>query len=242
LIRKAEHQAPPGEAFQRQQKTPQKMKSEVGTEPLSTQNSDFPPLSQPETPDTVANDTVANDTVANDTQPTSREVSDAVPEADSNEADSKLRNRDQSKATSTPPAPRKIGLRIAIACIALVPLTLFIVAGNLNPAEQGLGTHQQLGLPPCSLRLLAGIRCPACGMTTSWSYFARGNWLASMNTNAGGFLLALLCVAMIVLAAQVVRCGRLPSPRVQTWLTLAGAGILVVTLVDWIVRLQFQAN
>ena len=58
-----------------------------------------------------------------------------------------------------------------------------------------------------------------------------------MNTNAGGFLLALLCIALILTAAQVVRCGRLPSPRVQGWLTIAGAGVLAVTLVDWIIRL-----
>ena len=137
-----------------------------------------------------------------------------------------------------PTATTRMVLRLTFALVALVPLTLLIVAGTLKPAEQGLGTHQQLGLPPCSLRVLAGIRCPACGMTTSWSYFARGNWLASMKTNAGGFSLALLYILTIVPAAQVVRCGHLPSLRVQTWLTMAGAGALVVTLVDWIIRLQ----
>ena len=85
---------------------------------------------------------------------------------------------------------------------------------------------------------LFGIRCPACGMTTSWSYFAKGNWIASISTNAGGFLLALLCIAIIIISAQVVRNGRLPSARIQKGLTIAGVGILIVTILDWIARLQ----
>lgn len=199
------------------------MKIGAGMEPLSAQNSEFPPLSQPETPHNKANHI---------------HLDEKEPIDGASRCDSKLGLHDESNETTTAAASKRIGLRIIVGFLALIPLTLLIIAGNLNPAERGLGTHQQLGLPPCSLRVLAGIRCPACGMTTSWSYFARGNWLASMSTNAGGFLLALFCVAMIVLAAQVVRCGRLPSPRVQSWLTIAGGGILVVTLVDWIIRLQ----
>jgi hypothetical protein len=223
VIRKPSKRDASAEAMQRQQKTPRKMKNEAGVEPLSAQNSDFPPLSQPETPDNKANCSGSDEN-----QPCEAAT----------HADLKFNQRKRERAKSVAPPPKRIGLRIIAGFLAFIPLTLLIIAGNLNPAEKGLGTHQQLGLPPCSLRVLAGIRCPACGMTTSWSYFARGNWLASMNTNAGGFLLALLCVAMIVLAAQVVRCGLLPSPRVQTWLTIAGAGVLVVTLVDWIIRLQ----
>lgn len=75
-------------------------------------------------------------------------------------------------------------------------------------------------------------------MTTSWSYFAKGDWIASIQTNAGGFLLALLSIAVILCAAQVMRSGRFPSPRVQSWLTIAGASVLVVTLVDWVIRLR----
>lgn len=197
-------------------------------EPLSTQNSDFPSLSQPE-----VSHTEANHTEANHTEQIGMALDDVRPRSGSDSSDCV-----QDKTTSMPLASKRIGLRITVAIAALIPLSLLIIAGNLNPAEKGLGTHQQLGLPPCSLRVLAGIRCPACGMTTSWSYFARGNWLASMNTNAGGFLLALLSIAMILIAAQIVRHGRLPSPRVQTWLTLAGVGVLVVTLLDWTIRLQ----
>jgi hypothetical protein len=143
-----------------------------------------------------------------------------------------------SKHSHRPPAAKQTALRVAALLTALTPLALLIVAGNLTPAKQGLGTHQQLGLPPCSMLYLFGIRCPACGMTTSWSYFAKGNWIASISTNAGGFLLALLCIAIIIISAQVVRNGRLPSARIQKGLTIACVGILIVTILDWIARLQ----
>ena len=143
-----------------------------------------------------------------------------------------------SKHCHRPPAAKQTALRVAALLTALTPLALLIVASNLTPAKQGLGTHQQLGLPPCSMLSLFGIRCPACGMTTSWSYFAKGNWIASISTNAGGFLLALLCIAIIIISAQVVRNGRLPSARIQKGLTIACVGILIVTILDWIARLQ----
>lgn len=221
-------------ATQKRQKTLLKTRTNGNIKPPSTQNSNFPPLSQLESSDKGACDSTSLLTVRSDAGPYGgRKVNNfdlSGPES-------------ISVPTSTPPTlkqktSKQLGLRIASAVVALVPLSLLILAGNLNPAERGLGTHQQLGLPPCSLRVLAGIRCPACGMTTSWSYFARGNWLASVNTNAGGFLLALLCIATTVPATQVVRCGRLPSPRIQMWLTMGGAAVLTVTLVDWIIRLQ----
>ena len=236
MTRKLSDGDPFAGAMQKHQKTPSKKNRNIEIGQLSAQNSDFPPLSQQE----------ISDNGSKNGKPNKRLPSDKPPQPGA-----ETTNFDQSgsgpflaaaEAVVTPvskqTASRQTCLRVAAAIVALVPLTLLIIAGNLNPEEQGLGTHQQLGLPPCSLRLLAGIRCPACGMTTSWSYFAKGNWLASANTNAGGFLLALLCIAMIATAAQVFRRGHLPSPRVQTWLTIGGAGVLAMTLVDWIIRLQ----
>ncbi|NBO19844.1 MAG: DUF2752 domain-containing protein, partial [Proteobacteria bacterium] len=41
----------------------------------------------------------------------------------------------------------------------------------LTPDARGLGTHEQLGLPPCGFYLWYGLPCPSCGMTTSWPHF-----------------------------------------------------------------------
>jgi len=144
----------------------------------------------------------------------------------------------QDQGNAQPLVAGKARIRVAATLIALIPLTLLVIAGNLTPAKQGLGTHQQLGLPPCSLRYLAGIRCPACGMTTSWAYFTKGHWLPSLQVNAGGFLLACLSIATIGIATQSVRYGRIPSQRVQKSYALACVAIFVVTLLDWIGRLQ----
>ncbi|RMG03430.1 MAG: DUF2752 domain-containing protein, partial [Planctomycetota bacterium] len=46
---------------------------------------------------------------------------------------------------------------------------LLVIAAVLRPSPTGLGTHQQLGLPPCTFRAMFGSRCPTCGMTTAWS-------------------------------------------------------------------------
>ena len=233
MNRKPADRAPVPERGQQLEKTPAKKKSDAEIELTLPQNSNFPPLSQSETPDNIATENVATKSVSVEPQPMAKAPQTSSP----GPAGASLSQRDQSEMTAATSTSKHIGLRITAGILALTPLTLLVIAGILKPAAQGLGTHQQLGLPPCSLRLLAGIRCPACGMTTSWSYFSRGNWLASISTNAGGFLLALLCIALILTAAQVVRCGRLPSPRVQGWLTIAGAGVLAVTLVDWIIRL-----
>ncbi|MEM9827300.1 MAG: DUF2752 domain-containing protein [Planctomycetota bacterium] len=126
--------------------------------------------------------------------------------------------------------------RIALATLALTLVTLLGVARTLSPNQTGLGTHQQLGLPPCSMVVAFGIRCPACGMTTSWAYFTRGQWLASLNTNPGGFLLAGLATIAITLLSRAVWRSQAISHRAMWRLTYALLGTLGVTGLDWLVR------
>ena len=127
--------------------------------------------------------------------------------------------------------------RFVAAISALTPLTLLIVARFLSPSQQGLGTHQQLGLPPCSMRVMFGIRCPGCGMTTSWSHFTRGQWLQSLQSNIGGFLLAIVALIVVWLSARTLKSGELPSYRTQQWFTYLLIGVIVVSLLEWIGRL-----
>ena len=118
-------------------------------------------------------------------------------------------------------------------------IALLVTAARLAPSSAGLGTHQQLGLPPCTVLDWFGIRCPSCGMTTSWAHMVRGHVLAAMQVNAGGTLLALaaaICGPWLVLSG--VR-GRWLVGRPAEGLVLAtGLTIIVVTLVQWTVRLS----
>jgi Protein of unknown function (DUF2752) len=122
--------------------------------------------------------------------------------------------------------------------IGLLPAILLGIAADLQPNPQGLGTHQQLGLPPCSLRVLAGIRCPGCGMTTSWSHFMQGRWWASMQANVAGFLFAWAALAVIFFGLRAAIQGRLPSRQTQRIGTYWLVGCMAVALVDWIFRLS----
>lgn len=97
------------------------------------------------------------------------------------------------------PAGRLTGLIIAGCCLALL-----ITASFLPPNQAGYGSHTKLGLAQCSLMERANLPCPSCGMTTSFSWFVRGNWLASFYVQPMGMLIALgaaMCVWAGIYAA-----------------------------------------
>ena len=63
-------------------------------------------------------------------------------------------------ASDVPESPigwRGRSLQILALSAILIIGSLFVIATRLEPASQGLGTHHQLGLPPCSLRVLFNI-------------------------------------------------------------------------------------
>ncbi|HVA51097.1 MAG TPA: DUF2752 domain-containing protein [Pirellulales bacterium] len=120
----------------------------------------------------------------------------------------------------------------------LAPLAL---AGWLRPDPNGFGTHRQLGLPPCTFVWLFGVRCPSCGMTTSWSHAVRGEWIQALGSNVGGTLLA--AAAMIAAPWLLISAARgrwlLGRPGHRALAVLA-AVLIAVTLLDWIYRLGTQ--
>ncbi|MCR4410847.1 MAG: DUF2752 domain-containing protein [Thermoguttaceae bacterium] len=117
----------------------------------------------------------------------------------------------------------------------LVPL---VVARLLEPDPRGRGTHEQLGLPPCSSVALLGVPCPTCGMTTAWAHSVRGHMVEAFRASAAGTLLAALDLAAALWLLASALCarwlGRPPTPLWGAW--LAG-GVLGVTLIDWALRL-----
>ena len=77
-------------------------------------------------------------------------------------------------------------------------MVILCIAAWLRPDPAGLGTHRQLGLPGCTLYTIVGIRCPGCGMTTSWAHTMNGNLSMALRANSAGTLF--LCLLSIVLA------------------------------------------
>ena len=141
--------------------------------------------------------------------------------------------------TSQPgPAPLSFAHRLTLAAIAMALAALLAMAAYLRPAERGFGTHQQLGLPPCTSVLLFGRRCPSCGMTTAWAHLLDGSVVLACKANAGGALTglcALLATPWMLLSAARGRWW-LGCPSDGVWIGLAIA-IASVTLLDWAWRL-----
>lgn len=74
-----------------------------------------------------------------------------------------------------------------------VALAVLLVLGfAVSPAEEGYGTHEKFGLPPCTSMALFGVPCPGCGVTTSVSLASHGRLMDSFLTQPFGFLIALL--------------------------------------------------
>ena len=86
--------------------------------------------------------------------------------------------------------------------------------------------------------VLFGHRCPACGMTTAWAHLVRGQLVGAFRANVGGALLGILdLVAVPWLLASAWRrrwIGLVPNATALAWVI---GSIMVVTLIDWAVRL-----
>jgi hypothetical protein len=143
------------------------------------------------------------------------------------------------------PYSQRLGAMVRTALIlgGLMPVSLLVTAAALPPSPSGLGTHQQLGLPPCSLRQLADLRCPSCGMTTSWARMMRGQVLGAFSANTGGALLALAAAIGGPWAIASGIRGRWVGGTPNEWL-FAGIslGIMAITLCDWGVRLYMESH
>jgi hypothetical protein len=91
------------------------------------------------------------------------------------------------------PRARRLGFWArSFACLGA--LAIFVVLGTawrLDPDPRGYGTHEQLGLPPCTFRATTGRPCPSCGLTTAFAESARGRFASATRANPAGALLFL---------------------------------------------------
>lgn len=88
---------------------------------------------------------------------------------------------------------------------------------------------------------LFGVRCPTCGMTTSWAAVVHGRLLEGLAANVGGVLLAFAAIASVVALTSTACLGRRPRWFPNTnGLAWGGTAIAVITLIDWLIRLAFR--
>ena len=100
---------------------------------------------------------------------------------------------------------RRPGKARLIAAVVLGGCTALLwVAAWMTPAGEGMGSHQQLGFPPCSMLTLVGYPCPTCGMTTAFAFAMRGELRSAFNAQPAGLALALITVIAASLSLSIV--------------------------------------
>ena len=118
------------------------------------------------------------------------------------------------------------------------------IAAWLSPDPNGHGTHRQLGLPPCSSVLAFGIKCPACGMTTSWALMIEGRIPEALVANVGGSLLFVVAFISIPWLLWIVWTGQRQLKDQWGMFALGGScGAMIIALATWawnlFIRLKF---
>jgi hypothetical protein len=117
--------------------------------------------------------------------------------------------------------------------IALGLMVVFGIAAWLNPYDEAgralrSETHLQLGLPPCTFRVVTGVPCPSCGMTTSFALLMHGDLANSLRANAVGTLMALFGLLVIPWSLASAVCKR---PLFIASLERALLGIVLIFVV-----------
>lgn len=147
-------------------------------------------------------------------------------------------------STVSQPRSKRLGwpLRWTCLCSGLLVVALLIVAGCLEPSPSGYGTHQALGLPPCTSILLFNSPCPACGMTTSWAWLIRGNLAAAAQANIGGLLLALVGLFYVPSSFYFFVSGIASrNERFSLYLSMALLIAIVAAAAQWYLRLGYSS-
>ncbi|HUQ68026.1 MAG TPA: DUF2752 domain-containing protein [Planctomycetaceae bacterium] len=144
-------------------------------------------------------------------------------------------NAIDSQAAGTPVGWRG---RSWLTAIGIFLLLGFLLAAWLPPDPRGFGTHQRLGLPPCTMKMLFNRPCPGCGMTTCFAHFVRGQFGDAARANPAGLLIAVSCAGLMLWCWASAAAGRLlgigdPWPPLAVLLASWGFVGLLVWIVRW---------
>ncbi|MCX7992149.1 MAG: DUF2752 domain-containing protein [Fimbriimonadales bacterium] len=105
-------------------------------------------------------------------------------------------------------APVSGWARWSHALLLLGVVVMFGVGWYLTPNPAGHGTHQQLGLPPCTIHFVTGRPCPSCGLTTSVSAILHGQLALAWKANPIGFLIVAVAVGVALNSLLALVYGR----------------------------------
>jgi hypothetical protein len=133
-------------------------------------------------------------------------------------------------------ARRLGGVLVTVGCGSVLG-----IAAWLDPSAAGLGTHTQLGLPPCGWAMTLNRPCPTCGMTTAFADAAHARFADAFLAQPFGLLLALGTAAAFWAGLHVALtgshlgrlCGRMLTPRVLWILAALAAAAWAYKWATW---------
>jgi hypothetical protein len=122
-------------------------------------------------------------------------------------------------------------------------LAICFVASRLSPSESGIGTHEQLGLPPCGFLSVTGFPCPSCGLTTSIVWLMHGDIVKAALTQPFGVVLtAVLMLGTILSGLAILRRKSITSLVRTEQIEWIQYGLLVVMILSWIYKISSFAG
>jgi hypothetical protein len=123
---------------------------------------------------------------------------------------------------------------ILLCCLVALSLAAFWLEAD----PRGVGTHEQLGLPPCGfVEMFDGVPCPSCGFTTTFTLAAHGRPLDAFANQPFGFLVFLGALAAVPLTALAVVKGISLFEATERWPWIRiFFGLLALWLLGWLYK------
>lgn len=113
----------------------------------------------------------------------------------------------------------------------------------LTPDPRGIGTHRQLGFPPCTTQVVFGIPCPFCGMTTAFSHMAHGHVKESFRCHPVGALAFLAFAVSAAAALAFAAAGRCPAGMTRLLESKASWAVgLALVVAGWVYKIAVSSG
>ncbi len=105
-------------------------------------------------------------------------------------------------------------------------LFIVVVLALVPPDPRGYGTHELLGMEPCSWPASGdGLPCPTCGVTTAACHLVHLQPIKAVTTHpfgaflagAGIWLMVLAAISLVRRRSFVEKLARLPYGTLLTW-------------------------
>jgi Protein of unknown function (DUF2752) len=128
--------------------------------------------------------------------------------------------------------------RIRYLVVGGLGTAVLIIARFLRPSANGVGTHRQLGLPPCAFLHFTGFPCPSCGLTTSVAHAARLNFYESVITQPFGLVVFVSAALSIPLSIYFIY-RRVPWSMLNRLRgrKLAIYSLIVIFVLSWLYKI-----